>query len=380
MIYRLTIVSLCALLASCGWLERRAGNDLDMDDAGAYARLWDSYMSERPATRFFRSPGPRKEGDRTVWDYDLTITETRHVLADGTPYKAWAFGGQVPGPLLVAREGDWIRIRVTNETTLSHTIHSHGLHVPQRMDGAPHHHVGHAAGSPSMTSAPRPIEPGETFIYEYIARPAGTHFYHCHVNTNEHMARGMSGPLIVLPKVPDPPVEHDVVLFLQEWDSAYARLGKPGHPREARNADFFTINGQSYPKTKPLHVNLGDAVRIRIINAGSQEHYIHLHGHTFLLTHKDGVPLNDPIGMDTVPVGPGERQDIVVRANNPGDWPMHCHSPSHITNAGQYPGGMMTHLVVGPDPYPTSGPGPIGPGVDYERTRWRDAANRLQGP
>lgn len=369
---------LVVLMASCAGESRRPELVVDADTLAAYAHLRETYMDGRPETRFFRAQGPHREGAKIVWEYELIVTEKYHPLADGTPYKVWAFGGQVSGPLLVAREGDWIRIRLVNETTLSHTIHSHGLYVPQRMDGAPHQHVGAQPVSSAMPHAPRPVEPGESFTYEYIARPAGTHFYHCHVNTNEHLSRGMSGPLIVLPRVPDPPVDHDVVLLLQEWNSNYAKQGKPGQPRELYDADFFTINGLSYPNTKSLHVNLGETVRMRFINAGTQEHFMHLHGHSFLVTHKDGAPLREPIEMDTVPVGPGERKDVIVKANNPGDWPLHCHTPAHITNAGQYPGGMMTHLVVGAEPYPQTGLGPLGPGIESERKRWRLAAQRAQ--
>ncbi|GGI85393.1 hypothetical protein GCM10007978_23850 [Shewanella hanedai] len=325
------------------------------------------------AERLFVSKGPFTEGDKTVWEYQMVVTDSQLTLADGTDYKVWAFGGKIPGPTLVAREGDWIRITLINETTVPHTIHSHGLYSPQRMDGAPHPDMGgeHAEHN---SNAPRPVEPGEVFTYEFIARPAGTHFYHCHVKTNEHMARGLSGAFIVLPKEPDPEVDQDLVYVLQEWDSSYAQQGKPGHPREILGANFFTINGRSFPDTQGIHTEVGDTIRLRFINAGTQEHYIHLHGHTFLVTHKDGAPMESPIEMDTMPIGPAERKDFILRTNNPGDWPMHCHSAPHITNDGEYPGGMMMHLTVGPEKYPQTGDGPIGPGLEAIRQEWGSGA------
>src|SRR5204862_318301 len=86
----------------------------------------------------FTQQGPLLQHGRTVWEYRLVISETEHRLADGSRYKVWAYGGRVPGPTLVAREGDWIRITLVNESSASHTIHSHGLFVPHRMDGVPH--------------------------------------------------------------------------------------------------------------------------------------------------------------------------------------------------------------------------------------------------
>ncbi|GAA0750592.1 multicopper oxidase domain-containing protein [Ideonella azotifigens] len=329
-------------------------------------------------TPHFTRRKPYREGDHLVWEYRLVVTETKHPLADGTPYKVYAYGNRVPAPQLYARDGDRVRIRLVNETTVPHTIHSHGLYTPQRMDGATHVHLGPDGEmhQHDPAGAPLPVAPGEEFTYDYIARPSGSHFYHCHVSANEHMARGMIGTFVVFPKLPEPPADFDSVLLLQEWNSKYAKQGKPGDPREVGDADFFTFNGLSFPNTPLMQVKQGARVRIRFVNAGAQPHFMHLHGHTFLVTHKDGFPLREPMLMDTVAVGPAERVDIFFIANNPGDWPLHCHSPPHTTNAGVYPGGMMAHLIVGPDRYPKSGEGPLGPGIEAATDAWRDYARR----
>ena len=320
------------------------------------------------------------EKNRTIWQYTFTIEDGELQLAGGPKYRVWTFGGRTPGPTLVAREGDTVRLRVTNETATEHTIHSHGLWVPWRMDGVSHNgvegHAHHGADPPALT-----IKPGETFVYEYVARPAGTHFYHCHVNTNEHLNRGMAGALIVLPRDPDPRIDHDEVLLLQEWNSRYARDGHPGHPREVNDADFFTINGRSFPETPPLRLRIGETARLRIINAGSQSHSIHLHGQTFLVTHKDGIPLPFPLEMDTVAIAPGERFDLLIAAANPGSWPLHCHTAAHQTNGGVYPGGMMMHVIVGDDETPASGDGPLSAdALPKLRQTWMRAAARRLAP
>lgn len=321
----------------------------------------------------FEASGPLREGNRTIWRYKLVVTESELRLANGTHYKVFAYGGQIPGPTLVAREGDWVQIKLINRTSEPHTIHSHGLFVPQRMDGVPHDHF--AMGSTdSGIEANNVAPPGGTFTYEYIARPSGTHWYHCHVNSNEHLNRGMSGPLIILPRQADPPVDQDNVLVLQEWDSRFAQGGQPGNPRDIYHADFFTINGKSFPETPMISAKIGDTLRFRIINAGSQLHTIHLHGHTVLVTHKDGIPLPEPLEMDTIPIAPAERVDFVFRANNPGEWPLHCHIPAHQTNAGVYPGGEMLHILVGETAQPSEGDGPIGSGVESLRNAWRSSA------
>lgn len=350
--------------------RRPAGSDIHSSHVASMPRPAAPARNDE----LFSQKGPFQEQGKTVWEYKLVVTEREHKLAGGTLYKVWAYGGRIPAPTLMAREGDWVRIQLINDTSASHTIHSHGLFVPHRMDGVPHSHgASHAGGA---MPSPYLVNPGESFTYEYIARPAGTHFYHCHQTTNEHLNRGMSGVLIVLPRVPDPPVDHDVAMLLQEWNTNYARGGTPGHPREVDDYDIFTINGKSYPETDDVKVDLGDVVRIRFINAGAQAHFMHLHGHSFLVTHKDGAPLAEPIEMDTVGVGPGERVDILIRANNPGDWPLHCHTVAHQTNAGLYPGGMMVHLKVGDTSTPTEGDGPVMSGVEHLREIWRRSAHR----
>lgn len=324
-------------------------------------------------TDLFEASGPTHEGDRIVWQYKIVVTESELRLANGLPYKVFAYGGRVPGPTLVAREGDWVRIKLINRTSEPHTIHSHGLFVPQRMDGVPNDHfsMGHPDDSSEVTDV---AQPGGTFTYEYIARPSGTHWYHCHVSTNEHLNRGMSGALIIFPRKPEPTVDQDIVLLLQEWDSRFSRQGQPGNPRDIYHADFFTINGKSYPDTPLITARIGEVLRFRIINAGGQLHAIHLHGHTMLVTHKDGIPLPEPIEMDTVPVAPGERMDFLVRVNNPGEWPLHCHIAAHLTNAGVYPGGEMLHVLVGDSAHPSEGDGPMGPGTESLRRVWRQSA------
>jgi FtsP/CotA-like multicopper oxidase with cupredoxin domain len=267
-------------------------------------------------------------------EFDLTIEDTRVRLVDTMTYHTSAFNGQVPGPLFHVREGDEVTVNVTNLTTLTHTIHWHGLLQKNnwRNDGVP-----------DVTQ--KAIEPGETFTYKFIAEPAGTMWYHCHVNVNEHVAlRGMWGPFIIDRKEPLPiekEVTRDFVLMMTEWASKWAdRPGEGGLPGDV--FDYFTINGKSAPEAPPLKVKEGDMVRLRLIGAGDHVHSIHLHGHVFTVAFKDGHPLPNPFLSDTLLVGPGERYDIFFRADNPGRWMVHDHVDTHTVNGTKPMGGSMT--------------------------------------
>lgn len=266
--------------------------------------------------------------------FEMNIEDTRITLVGKQTFHTFAFDGQVPGPLIYVDEGDDVEIKVNNLTALPHTIHWHGMLQTGtwQMDGVP-----------DVTQ--QAIAPGDSFTYKFKAEPAGTYWYHCHVNVNEHVAlRGMWGPLIVRPKKPtrlEKKVTRDFILMLTDWAPKWAdKPGSGGVPGD--NFNYFTINGKSFPDTQPLVVRKGDWVRIRLIGAGELMHSIHIHGHVFKIVFKDGHPLKNPIDADTVLVGPGERYDIIFHADNPGRWMLHDHIDSHTVNGEQPMGGIMT--------------------------------------
>jgi len=267
--------------------------------------------------------------------FDMTIDEMVINVAPGLKSKVWAFNGQVPGPLIHVKEGDEVEVTVYNNTALNHTVHWHGVFQTNswRSDGVP-----------GITQLP--IEPGESYVYKFIADKPGSLWYHCHVNVPEHVGlRGMWGALIVDPKEPidlEKEVTKDAILMFSGWNSDVAmEFGKGGHPREKPN--YFSINGKSFPTNQPLRVKEGDVLRLRLFSV-STETAFHLHGHDMLVTHKDGLPLQSPYWADVVDVPMGARIDVIVRMNNPGRWISHDHIEHHISNNGKSPGGSV--LIV----------------------------------
>src|SRR5437899_1056732 len=117
--------------------------------------------------------------------------------------EVWAYGGHVPGPEIRLRQGEPVRIVVENKLTQDTTVHWHGIRLPIAMDGVP-----------GLTQPP--IEPGESFIYEFTPPDAGTFWYHPHAHSLEQLGRGMAGALIV--EEPEAvPVDRDVVWLLADW-------------------------------------------------------------------------------------------------------------------------------------------------------------------
>ena len=251
-----------------------------------------------------------------VKNLELSIEEVMWDYGDGEPVRSWGYEGQLPGPEIRVTEGDEVRITVTNELPEATTVHWHGIDLVNEADGVPGY-------------TQDPIEPGESFVYEFTAEPAGTRFYHSHgedhASEAEQVDRGLAGPFIVEPEGYEAPdVEHTIVLS------------------ERIAQGLFPMNGRVYPETEAVEVSEGDRVRIRMINAGSSTfHPMHLHGHQFQVTHSDGNPIPEAGQMrkNVQTVMPGETWDIQFDADNPGDWLFHCHELSHVG------GGMATAVI-----------------------------------
>jgi FtsP/CotA-like multicopper oxidase with cupredoxin domain len=63
-----------------------------------------------------------------------------------------------------------------------------------------------------------PIQPGESFTYEFTASPSGTFMYHSHLNTDTQVSLGLYAPLIIDPIQPvDNPADVDVTLMLRTF-------------------------------------------------------------------------------------------------------------------------------------------------------------------
>lgn len=253
-------------------------------------------------------------------------------MAPAKVITVWGYNGHMPGPTIEVNEGDRLKFIVTNNLPESTTVHWHGLEVPIAMDGVPF-------------ISQKPIEPGETFVYEFTVHQNGTYFYHSHGAMQEMM--GMAGLFIIHPKNSyQPKVDHDFGLVLQE----FAVLPNNPIPNSmSMEYNWLTINGKSAPATTPLIVKLGNRVRIRFVNQGMDHHPMHLHGHQFFLTGTEGgrAPRSSWYPENTIIVGASQSRDVEFVAQYPGDWMLHCHLPHHMMNNMVSSVGPMTHIEKG---------------------------------
>src|SRR5215207_4550739 len=123
-------------------------------------------------------------------EFTLVAEQIDWEIEPGVVVKAWVYKGQVPGPEIRVREGDTVRITLVNRLPAATTIHWHGIDNIPAMDGP--------AG---LNQAP--VEPGQDFVYEFVADPAGSRMYHSHTDVHNQVSLGLYGPLIVEPRAPD---------------------------------------------------------------------------------------------------------------------------------------------------------------------------------
>ena len=289
-----------------------------------------------PEARGDQTLTPRVENGVKVFDLELSVIKW-YILPD-KQVMAYAFNKQVPGPRIRVTEGDRIRMIVKNNLPEPTSVHWHGMVLPNQMDG------------PAEITQP-PIEPGQTYTYEFTAQQAGTFFYHSHREPDRQQSLGMYGALIIDPKDSSstPAYDMEYIIQLQEW---LEREGYtfPAMLMEGGLPNYFTINGKSYPSTDTIQMKVGQKILLRFIGSSNNFiHPMHVHGGPFTIVATDGnpVPQTAQIEKDTINVGPGERYDVIWMARNPGRWLVHCHIPHHTTNNNveERGGGGLTMLI-----------------------------------
>lgn len=267
----------------------------------------------------------------------LTAAPTRLSLA-GRQAVTWAYGGTPAAPIHVTA-GDELRVQVQNRLPAETTVHWHGIALRNDMDGVP-----------GVTMPPIPS--GGQFLYRFIVPDPGTYWFHPHVGVQ--LDTGLMGALVVAD--PHEPLDYDeeTVLLLDDWtdgvgdspDEVLAKLrtnGMPGmsgmdmggmsmgdqtsgmgvdrrHPLGKDTGDvrypLHLINGRPPKDPASIRVKPGTRLRLRLINGGSDTAYrVAVGGHRLTVVASDGYPV-EPVDVDTLILGMGERYDVLVTADS----------------------------------------------------------------
>jgi len=240
----------------------------------------------------------------------------------------WGYNGVVPGPEIRLRQGDTVRVRLENRLPDPTTVHWHGLSLPNAMDGVP-----------DVTQSA--VARDGSFSYEFVVPDAGSFMYHSHVG--HQLDRGLYGPLIVEPRTETLAYDREYTLMLDDWrDGIKSSAGRESHSGHAsantgsgsgmeagpnagpkmggRSYPLVLVNGRPRRDPQTFAVRRGERIRLRVMNIAADTGFrFGVEGHRLTVTHTDGMPV-EPVVVDALRLGMGERYDVVVEAGNPGAW------------------------------------------------------------
>ncbi|MEO7386218.1 MAG: copper resistance system multicopper oxidase [Gammaproteobacteria bacterium] len=273
---------------------------------------------------------------------NLTIGRSPFTVG-GRTGSAVTINGTLPAPLIRLREGQNVRIAVTNTLHEDTSIHWHGVLLPFQMDGVP------------GVSFPG-IPPKQTFVYEFPIRQSGTFWYHSHSGLQEQL--GHYGPIVLDPAGADPvQCDREHVVVLSDWSfmdphGMFAKLkktagyfnrqqhtlaglvGKQG-PEEAMSlenrrmwarmrmdpTDIADITGSTYTYLINGHgpgenwtglFRPGERVRLRFINASAMTVFnIRFPDLPMTVVAADGNAVR-PVTVDEFQISVAETYDVVV--------------------------------------------------------------------
>lgn len=243
------------------------------------------------------------KNETNVIAYNMVASVFDWDIAPGKTIQAWGFNEQLPGPVLSAKAGDTLVVRLHNQLPEATTVHWHGIALPAPMDGT--------------DAVQKPIQPGETFEYRFVVPDAGTFWYHAHTNETVQMERGLYGPIVV--EGEQEPVFDAERLFMiddMKLDANHAFttpswfIPRAMERHDGRQGNTLLLNGK---ENMVIHGSGGQTERWRFINSSSARYFqLHLGGKPFRIIATDGGLLEKPISVTQALITPGERIEIAV--------------------------------------------------------------------
>ncbi|MBD8735939.1 copper resistance system multicopper oxidase [Sphingomonas sp. CFBP 13706] len=305
---------------------------------GALALPWLPAWAQ-PVSTGIATPLPMLSGT----DIALTVAHLTRTI-DGTRSHAIGINGTSPAPLIRLKQGQQVRLSVTNSLDEETSIHWHGLLVPFQMDGVP------GISFPGIPAR-------STFTYDFPVVQPGTYWYHSHSGLQEQM--GHYGPIVIDPEGPDPVVsdrEHVIVLsdhsplhphaifrrlklqggyFNYQKQTLGGLLAGRDQPAGERRmwggmrmdpTDVSDVTGATYTYLVNGHgpadnwtalFTPGERVRLRIINASAMTNFnVRIPGLKMTVVQADGQNVR-PVAVDEFQIAVAETYDVIVEPAAP---------------------------------------------------------------
>ena len=321
-----------------------AGMDMGTPSGGGKAALV-SYAGTAPANAdelaMARKPYPAALPPAPagpVANVHMTLKDVTIDIAPGIKYAAWGFDAGAPGPVVHVREGQTVRMTLTNGGAIPHSIDFHAARI-----------------APNV--AFRDVDPGSSFTFSFKATDPGAFMYHCGTKpVLAHIANGMHGAIVVDPTTPLPHADNEYVLVASEWYLNSPGTSEPAvfsmDKAHAMMPDWMTFNGYAGQYVKhPLTADPGDVTRFYVVDAGpSLDTDFHIVGTMFDRAWPNSAVKDPPQhGVQTVTVPAGGGGIFDVKIPDEGLYPFVSHSFASV-DLGQVgllkvgnPPGTMSH-------------------------------------
>ena len=282
----------CWLLVAVGVLPPAATGAQSLQPEG-----WDAGI--RLVEAVDRNPHP------DIVEVDFEARVARVEIAPGVAVDAWTYNGAIPGPMIRVKVGDRLIVHFTNSLPRPSTIHWHGHRIPIDMDGVPGY-------------SQDPVEPGDTFTYDFVVPDAGIYWYHPHVMSAAQVGFGLYGAFLVEDPAEKVGIADELVIVLSDIDLAEdGTLASPDTGGSVgmlfgREGNNVLVNGRRTPE---LRARAGAPQRWRLVNA-AKSRYFKLDlgaGHVFRKIGGDGGLVEFSEDHEFLVLGAGERADVIVQ-------------------------------------------------------------------
>jgi CopA family copper-resistance protein len=300
--------------------------------AGAALPAW----AQGHSLRGHSGPPIRKGFDEVRGDVIDLIVRGGARTVGGRRGHGIAVNGSVPGPLIRLKEGQNVRLNVTNHLSEDTSIHWHGLLLPFHMDGVP------------GISFPG-IKPHQTFTYQFPIRQSGTYWYHSHSGLQEQ--QGHYGPLVIDPVSAEPiGYDREYILLLSEFTPLHPhfimqrlRTGENYFNRQLKSwtdrywmsgaerrmwaemrmpptdiadvsapAYTYLANGRGPTEGLEFLFKPGQRVRLRVINGSAMTFFnLRIPGLPMTVIAADGQNVQ-PVDVDELQIATAETYDVIV--------------------------------------------------------------------
>ena len=255
---------------------------------------------------------PLQAGD--VVKVNLVLKDITVQIAPGVKYAAWAWAGGAPGPVIHVRQGQTVKITLTNKGAIPHSVDFH---------------AGRVAPDKNFID----VFPGKSFTFSFKANDPGVFMYHCGTKpVLMHIANGMYGAIVVEPSTPLPHADKQYVLVASEWYLDRDGLTQPAQfdmaKAHAKTPDWMTFNGYAGQYVKhPLTADPGDTVRFWVVDAGpSIDTDFHIVGTILDRAWIDSDLTQHLNNVQTAQVPAGGGGVFDVKIDEPGLYPFVSHA------------------------------------------------------